>query len=186
MKKEMMRIMSAASGVFATEGLRAASIEMICQACGVRKREFYIYFEGKEALINDIITQWISVSGKQLRMIPSLSFNAITEAQAFFSFVEKMMAELSPGIMADLQVYYTEQCLRLNYFRDTEVFPFLVRNVERGIMEGVYKDGIDKLLTGRLYALQIKAVCIEPALLAEMHRIFLQGILSGKGLKQLQ
>lgn len=186
MKKEMMRIMTAATGVFATQGLRAASIEMICQACGVRKREFYTYFEGKEALIRDIVTQWISVSGKQLRMIPSLSFNAITELQAYFSFIEKTMTLLTPGILGDLQVYYTEQCLQLNYFRDTEVYPFLVRNVERGSMEGVYRDGIDKLMVGRLYALQLPAVCFEAELLGEMHRIFLQGILSGKGLKQMQ
>lgn len=186
MKKEMMRIMTAASGVFAQQGLRATSIEMICEACGVRKRDFYTFFEGKEALIRDIVSQWISASGKQLRMIPSLSFNAITELQTFFSFVEKTMLALTPGIVGDLQIYYTEQGLRLNYFRDTEVFPFLVKNVERGRMEGVYIAGIDALLIGRLYALQMQTVCFEGELLVEMHRIFLQGILSGKGLKQVQ
>lgn len=182
MKKEMMRIMTTASKVFATHGLRATTIDDISSHCQIKKREFYTYFESKEALIRDIIAEWISKSGKHLRMIPSFSFNAVIELQTYFSFIEDTLSALSPTLIAELQTYYTEQWLRLSYFRDTEIFPFVVRNVERGLSESIYKAETDKLLLARLYYHQVQAVYHDKSLLQEMHRIFINGIVNSKGM----
>jgi AcrR family transcriptional regulator len=182
MKKEMMRIMTIASGLFAAQGLRATNIDHISNHCQIKKREFYIHFESKEALIRNIIAEWIGKSGKHLRMIPSLSFNAVTELQSYFNFVEETLAQVTPVIMAELQTYYTEQWLRLSYFRDTEIFPFIIQNIERGLSEGVYKSDTDKLLLARLYYHQVQAVYQDKFLLREMHRIFINGIVNNKGI----
>lgn len=177
-----MRIMAIASGLFATQGLQAINIDQISSHCQIKKREFYTHFESKEALIREIIAEWISKSGKHLRMIPSLSFNAVTELQSYFSFVEETLLNLTPGIIAELQTYYTEQWLRLSYFRDTEIFPFVVRNIERGLSENVYKPDTDKLLLARLYYYQLQAVYHDKHLLREMHRIIIHGIVNHKGI----
>ncbi|SFW25268.1 transcriptional regulator, TetR family [Chitinophaga sancti] len=177
-----MRIMTIASGLFAAQGLQAINIDQISSHCQIKKREFYTHFESKEALIREIIAEWIGKSGKHLRMVPSFSFNAVTELQSYFSFVEETLDSLTPTIIAELQTYYTEQWLRLSYFRDTEIFPFVVRNIERGLGENVYKSGIDKLLMARLYYHQVQAVYHDKDLLKEMHRIFIQGIVNNKGI----
>lgn len=176
-----MRIMTIASGLFAAQGLRASNIDHISSHCQIKKREFYTYFESKEALIRDILAEWIGKSGKHLRMIPSLSFNAVTELQNYFSFIEETLALVTPTVMAELQTYYTEQWLRLSYFRDTEIFPFIIQNVERGLLEGVYKSDTDKLLIARLYYHQVQAVYQDKFLLKEMHRLFIYGIVNSKG-----
>lgn len=177
-----MRIMTIATGLFAANGVRATNIDQISNSCQIKKREFYIHFESKEALICSIITEWIGKSGKHLRMIPSLSFNAVMELQSYFCFVEDTLAVISPVFMAELQTYYTEQWLRLSYFRDTEIFPFIIQNIERGLSEGVYKSDTDKLLLTRLYYYQVQAVYHDKYLLKEMHRIFISGIVNMKGL----
>lgn len=178
-----MRIMTIATGLFAAQGLRATNIDHISSHCQIKKREFYTHFESKEALIREIIAEWISKSGKHLRMIPSLSFNAVTELQSYFSFVEETLANLTPGIIAELQTYYTEQWLRLSYFRNTEIFPFVVRNLERGLSENVYRSNADKQLLARLYYYQVQAVYHDKYLLQEMHRLFIYGIVNHKGLQ---
>lgn len=178
-----MRIMTIASGLFAARGLQATNIDHISSHCQIKKREFYIHFESKEALIREIIADWISKSGKHLRMIPSLSFNAVTELQSYFSFVEETLVNLTPGIIAELQTYYTEQWLRLSYFRNTEIFPFMVRNIERGLSENVYRSNADKQLLARLYYYQVQAVYHNKYLLQEMHRLFMYGIVNHKGLQ---
>ncbi|MBP1652435.1 MAG: TetR family transcriptional regulator [Bacteroidetes bacterium] len=182
MKKEMIRIMTIASRVLATHGLQATTIDTISSHCQIKKREFYTYFESKEALIRDILAEWISKSGKHLRMIPSFSFNAVIELQTYFTFIEDTLAMLTPTVIAELQNDYTEQWLRLSYFRDSEIFPFVVRNIERGLSENIYKPDIDKFLLTRLYYYQVQAVYHDNSLLHEMHRIFIHGIVNSKGL----
>lgn len=177
-----MRIMTIAAELFVTQGLRATNIDHISSHCQIKKREFYIHFESKEALISAIIAEWIAKSGKHLRMIPSLSFNAVTELQSYFCFMEETLALVTPIIMAELQTYYTEHWLRLCYFRDTEIFPFIIQNIERGLLEGVYKSDTDKLLLARLYYHQVQAVYQDKFLLKEMHRIFMGGVVNSKGL----
>ncbi|WP_343670310.1 TetR/AcrR family transcriptional regulator [Chitinophaga sp.] len=182
MKKEMMRIMTTATRIFAIQGLQATTIDNISRHCQIKKREFYTYFESKEALIREIIAEWISKNGKHLRMVPSLSFNAVIELQTYFRFVEETLATLTPAMVAELQTYYTGQWLKLSYFMDTEVFPFVVRNIERGLSENVYKPETDKLLLARLYYHQVRAVYHDKSLLHEMHCIFINGIVNSKGM----
>lgn len=177
-----MRIMTIATGLFAEQGVRAINIDHISNNCQIKKREFYIHFESKEALISRIIAEWIGKSGRHLRMIPSLSFNAITELQSYFSFIEETLALVSPILITELETYYTTQWLRLSYFRDTELLPFIIQNVERGLSEGIYKADIDKLLLTRLYYHQVQGVYQDKFLLKEMHRMFISGVVNTKGL----
>ena len=176
-----MRIMTVAARMFGEQGLKETTIDNICGDCRITKREFYVYFESKEHLLLEIITQWINKSGKQLRMIPSFSFNAITELQSFFSFIES----IPNSFQIQVQVHYPALWQRLSYFRDTEIYPFLIRNINRGLQEELYKPSADKSLLAHLYYHQATAVANNAELLHEMHLIFLQGILSNKGLKYL-
>ncbi|TNJ44833.1 TetR/AcrR family transcriptional regulator [Phaeobacter sp. B1627] len=68
------QILGAAARLFAEEGYDRASMTRIAQACGISKANIYHYYDGKEALLFDVLDSYLSrlsarICGMDLRAL---------------------------------------------------------------------------------------------------------------------
>ena len=54
------KILKLAAEVFAREGITRASMNQVAEHCGISKANIYHYYDGKDALIFDILDQYLS------------------------------------------------------------------------------------------------------------------------------
>ena len=54
------QILSAAAKVFATEGFDRASMTQLARECGISKANIYHYYDGKDAILFDILDSYLS------------------------------------------------------------------------------------------------------------------------------
>lgn len=81
------KILKQAAEVFAREGITRASMNQVAEHCGISKANIYHYYNGKDALIFDILDQYLS--GLTERVI-SLNFEDLEPAEQ----LEKTILEI--------------------------------------------------------------------------------------------
>lgn len=75
-------LLAAAQAEFAAHGFEAATVRDIASAAGVTERTFYRYFDGKEGLISQEFTAWLSLLHDAIQARPSSEppFTAVRRA----------------------------------------------------------------------------------------------------------
>ncbi len=58
--QKRVRILKTAASVFAREGLARASMSQLAKECGISKANIYHYYDGKDALLFDILETYLS------------------------------------------------------------------------------------------------------------------------------
>ncbi|MCW3464222.1 TetR/AcrR family transcriptional regulator [Chitinophaga nivalis] len=193
MKVEWNQLLYTGMALFTRKGIRAVSIAAITRSCGLTEHDFYEHFESKEKLVNMIIADWIDKSGRYLLLNQHISSHAIIEMKHFLKGIEKMVQTVQPIFLADLSNHYTDSWKKLATFKEEAVESFLLLNLRRGIAEEVYRPDIDTWLIAKIYITQLQIILEEiwlqgidvDRVCREMNRIFLQGLVSVKGMKLL-
>jgi AcrR family transcriptional regulator len=79
------QILAAAARVFAEEGYHRASMSQLAAACGISKANIYHYYDGKEALLFDLLESYLSGLRDRIAavdgagMTPDAHLAAVTE-----------------------------------------------------------------------------------------------------------
>lgn len=81
------KILKKAAEVFAREGISRASMNQVAEQCGISKANIYHYYDGKDALIYDILDQYLSSLTER---ITSLDFENLPPDQR----LEKTILEI--------------------------------------------------------------------------------------------
>lgn len=63
-------LLTEAAEVFASEGFSRASMNQVARACGVSKANIYHYYESKDALVYDILDNYLSELRDTVRAVP--------------------------------------------------------------------------------------------------------------------
>lgn len=76
--QKRLNILSVAAEVFAREGIARASMNEVAKSCGISKANIYHYYDSKDALIFDILDNYLSA----LRdLVCNLKFDGLTSEQ---------------------------------------------------------------------------------------------------------
>lgn len=192
MKDKANNIMEKATTLFIQNGLHPVSMDEIALYSGISKKTLYENFQSKEMLVNTIVQQIISNTGKYIRVGTDISPNAITETANFSSYILDLPEIFTPAFFRDLKKYYPEAHLQLRLFRINSVQPFIQRCLQRGIAEEVFRPDIDKTNVAWLYCWQLQNVLEGDTFLPDLKKVisgindlFLHSILNSKGLKLL-
>lgn len=84
--KTKKHILQAAENCFAANGFDSSGIAEVCEKAGVSKGAFYHHFESKEALIIELLNQWMKKLDRYLEIADSNSEDAVN----FFYNIEKI------------------------------------------------------------------------------------------------
>ncbi|MBR5677458.1 MAG: TetR/AcrR family transcriptional regulator [Paludibacteraceae bacterium] len=194
-KCEKEKIIKTAGELFFHLGIRSVSIEDICHELGMSKKTFYVYFESKDELIEQLLqANHDYMAGKMEGLLNLHDFRQLVKVFLKHQEAEKNDVRRVPQLVYDLKKYYPRQFadFQIKCFETQK--DFLKRCLELGIAQGLVRANLNIELTAVLFA-KIHSDAIRDFEEIEAHNhnmhelghtamdVFVRGVLSEEGLK---
>ena len=187
-------IIKTAGELFFRLGIRSVSIDDICREIGMSKKTFYVYFESKDALVEQLLQANLDyIAGKMEELVKLQDFKQLVKV-----FIKRRQAEKNdvrrvPQLVYDLKKYYPRQFddFQQKCFETQKTY--IIRYLEQGQQDGFVRTDLDIELTAVLFA-KIHSDAIRDFEIIEGHNhnmhqlahtamdIFVRGVLSEEGL----
>lgn len=162
-------------------GIRSVSIDDICRDLGMSKKTFYVYFESKDQLVEEMLTlHEQQMERKVLGEVEGKSTIQILHEWGEMAQRNEKDLEQPPPIMYDLLKYYPALCARHKEHICEMMHRNMVRFIQKGQGEGVFRANIDADVTAQLVAfshyLLMEQIQQYPKRRDEIVRIARQGL----------
>jgi TetR/AcrR family transcriptional regulator, cholesterol catabolism regulator len=187
------KILFKAFELFKRYGIRSVTMDEIAGQCGVSKKTVYQFFEDKDTLVENIMLDFINKSQQSCEKQQVHSDNAIEEIFLSMDMVQQMIEGVNPALLNDLRKYHSTAFAKLQQHKDDFMYDFVKKNIERGIVEGLYRSDIklDIITSFYLHSITLpieydilpKSKYTIADLDAEITLFLLYGLANAKGIK---
>lgn len=160
---------------------------------GISKKTLYQHFDNKDALVEAVISTHVDREKTIMEGICTNAKDALDEMRNIGAFITMTIEDVSPSALFDLQKYYRKSWELLMNKQDTHVNGCIIKNMERGIKEGLYRNDLNVEIVAKIYAKAAFMVVDEISqsaskftrreLIWELHNYHIHGIATPKGLK---
>ncbi len=197
-ENQRSHIIKTAGELFFRLGIRSVSIDDICRELGMSKKTFYVYFESKDALIEQMLQANLDyMAGKMEELVAMKDFRQLVRVFIKRQEAEKNDVRRVPQLVYDLKKYYPRQ------FADFQIKCFetqkkyIMQYLEQGVAQGLVRANLNIELTAVLFA-KIHNDAIRDFEIIEAHNhnmhqlahtamdVFVRGVLSEEGMKLFQ
>ena len=188
-------IIKKAGEMFFRLGIRSVSVDDICRELGMSKKTFYVYFESKDVLIEQMLQANISyISGRMQELLEIGDFRLLVKKFVMRQEAEKNDVRRVPQLVYDLKKYYPRQFADFQAKCFSTQKEYIARYLELGVSQGLVRANLNIELTAVIFA-KIHNDAIRDFEIIEghghnMHQlghtamdIFVRGILSEEGRK---
>ena len=192
---QMVNIIKVSGEMFFRLGIRSVSIDDICRELGMSKKTFYVYFESKDELIEQLLLANVEyMSGKMEELLSFGDFRQLVKAFLKCQEAERNDVRKVPQLVYDLKKYYPRQFAKFQKQCFETQKNYIMRYLELGLAQGLVRANLNIELTAVLFA-KIHSDAIRDAELIEAHNhnmhqlahtamdIFVRGVLSDEGMK---
>jgi AcrR family transcriptional regulator len=177
-------------------GVRAVSMDDLATQLGVSKKTLYRYFKDKADLVLQVFDQACNRQTTRTQALSEGGNNAIDAVIEVMEYFQTELREMHPSMLFDLQKYYPEAMQRLHQHKMEAMQGYLIRNIQRGQSEGLFRGDFDARLISRLHMAMVQTMT-DPStidefgrplseLQKELHTYHLRGIATDKGMAYLQ
>lgn len=188
-------LLIAVTALFMQYGVKSLTMDDICSHLGISKKTLYLYVSDKKDLVKKSLELAIGDDQCMLCEISDTQANPIDELLAINVKISEKLQGMQPAVMYDLQKYYPEAWKVMENHKQCFVFEMVVKNIETGITQGLYRDNVNSELVAKIYVTMLDKI-FEVGFFPghkysfqEMHReiarYHLRGIASEKGLTYL-
>ena len=192
---QRQHIIKAAGELFFRLGIRSVSIDDICRELGMSKKTFYVYFDSKDALIDQLLDANLAyIAGKMNDLLQLQDFRQLVKAFIKRQEAEKNDVRRVPQLVYDLKKYYPRQFVDFQIKCFETQKDYIMRYLELGVSQGLVRADLNIELTAVLFA-KIHSDAIRDFEIIEAHNhnmhqlahtamdVFVRGVLSEEGLK---
>ena len=187
------RIIVAADSLFMKYGARSVTMDDIARELSVSKKTIYQYYKDKDEIVTLVSQAHIEQEKKEFTEISESSNNAIEEIFKISQCIRKMVTEINPSLLYDLQKYHRKAWdLYLDY-KTEFIKNSVVDNLQRGIKEGCYREELDVEVIATYRVEQVQMAFDDkifprnkfnfPQVQMQLFDHFLHGLLTDKGRK---
>ena len=192
---QQISIIKTAGELFFRLGIRSVSIDDICRELGMSKKTFYVYFESKDALIEQMLQANLAyIEGKMKELSDIKDFRQIVKRFLKRQETEKNDVRRVPQLVYDLKKYYPRQFAEFQKQSFALHQRYIEQYLELGIEQGLVRANLNIKITALVFArIHNSAVRDFEELEAQNHNmhqlgyttldILVRGILSEEGLK---
>lgn len=188
-------IIKTAGELFFRLGIRSVSIDDICRELGMSKKTFYVYFESKDALIEQMLQANLDYIAEKMEDLVALKdFRQLVKVFIKRQEAEKNDVRRVPQLVYDLKKYYPRQFADFQQKCFETQKNYIMQYLEQGIAQGLVRANLNIELTAVLFA-KIHSDAIRDFEIIEAHNhnmhqlahtamdVFVRGVLSEEGLK---
>lgn len=134
-------------------GIRSVSIDDICRELGISKKTFYVYFESKDRLVDEmLLLHEQKLERKMLREVEGKTTMQILQEWGPMARRNEKDIEQTPPIVYDLQKYYPDLFRQHKEHLCKAMYRNMVRFIEKGQTEGIFRKELNAELTAQLFS----------------------------------
>ena len=177
-------------------GIRSVTMDEVATQCGISKKTIYQFFDDKDSLVESIMSAEVNNIEAKCNYGQMQSENAVQEVLLGDEMAVEMYEQMNPSVIYDLQKYYPKAYKILDVHKRQFMYTEILKNLERGIEEGLYRPTInaDIVTKIRLAAIMLPfdhelfpaSKYSVTAVMQELTDHFLHGIINTKGQKILE
>lgn len=190
------RIVTKAHELFMRYGIRSVSMDEVANHLGISKKTIYQFYADKDALVEDVIALQINANQGECNMHKHKSENALHEVFMAVDMLINLLTGINPNVLFDLEKYHPRAYKKHIEFKNKFLYTIIKENLELGIKEGLYREGINTDILARFRIASIFLIFNQDlfplgkdslaAVIAEMTDNFLYGLATPKGIKLIQ
>ena len=144
-------ILKKAGEVFLKYGFKSVTMDDIANEMAISKKTIYKYFKNKEDLVNAAVTLLHEKMFHNVTCICDSGYNAIQENFEIKKMFKDLLKNSDESPMYQLQKYYPNIYSKIMIKEFSMFKDCMIRNIEKGIREAVYRTDLDIELTAKLY-----------------------------------
>jgi len=129
--------------LFMRIGIRSVSMDEIAGQLGISKKTIYNSFKDKDALVDGVLDIEIGKKVVDCAITKEKRENAVHEIFLEMDILEEMFATFNPSVLFDLEKYHPSAFKKFTDHHNTFMYQKIKENIETGIAEGNYREGID-------------------------------------------
>jgi len=194
MQKE--QILHAATEQFLRLGVKSVSMDDISSLLGISKKTLYQYVSNKEELIKETMHSFSHIEQQLVEDISKNANDALDEMIQLGRHHVSVVRNMSPSMTFDLKKYYPQVWKIVKEFNDNVMGKTIVKNIDKGIAEGLYRDDLNSKIVSKLFRIKSWAIVDrihfpieefrQDELIREHLLYHLNGILSDKGRERIK
>jgi TetR/AcrR family transcriptional regulator, cholesterol catabolism regulator len=195
MEEKNIQLLQTINNLFMRNGIKSMTMDDISRALGMSKKTLYKYFKDKTVLVTECVKNHLCDDQTFMDNLEASKLNAIEEIFEILKYISERIQTMHPSIHYDLEKYYPEAWKAFNDYKFNYLFSCVQRNLEKGKMEGLYRENLNTKIIARMHVARIDMI-FDPSIFpisdfqfvnvfSEMMDYHIRGISSEKGLKYL-
>ena len=179
--------------LFMRLGVKSVTMDDVSRELGISKKTLYQHFENKDSLVEAVISTHVEREQDVMNHICQTTDNALDEMRTIGAFITATLEDVSASTLYDLQKYYRKLWELLTNKQDGHMIDCIMRNLERGTREGLYRNDLNTEIIAKIYAKATYMVVEELSnpnskfhrkqLIWELHNYHVHAIASPEGLQ---
>lgn len=188
-------IATVSAKLFLQFGIRSVSMDDIASEMGISKKTIYQSFKDKNELVESILSNIISHNVQHCSSCLKDSDDAVQEAVLNLDFVIEIFKSMNANVLYDMKKYHPKAYALFQKHKNEFILNMTVKNLERGVREGLFRSEINIPIIARLRVEAIASMfepdirnSVQQSMLEIQKEImmhFLFGVVNSKGLKLL-
>jgi TetR/AcrR family transcriptional regulator, cholesterol catabolism regulator len=150
------RILTAAEQLFWKYGVRSVTMEDIARKLGISKKTIYQHFTDKEDILYQIIQGKVAMDVSQMDCMAVETANPIEEIMMVMEMMSKNQHAVSPNLVMDIKRHYPHAYALFRTHMDQHLMKSILGNIQKGILQGVYRPDINPAILARMRVEQIE------------------------------
>lgn len=194
MEKE--KVVELAKNLFWRFGIRSVTMNDIARELGMSKKTLYQNFDDKEEIVCLCTQNQIDDDVLVHNSACANSKNAVDELVQIIGYHSEMMKNFHPSLLFDLQKYYPKAWELFMRYKNVFCIGCIAKNIERGVKEGYFHEGLDPVVIAKLRMEQVQTV-FNPQVFPpnefdiihvhqQISKQFIYGLLNPKGWKMYE
>lgn len=185
------RILNKARELFFSYGIRSVTMDDIAKHMGVSKKTIYQYYTDKNQIVEKVISDLVAGHACKVESFSKEADNAVQEVLLQTQAIIEILQTVKPAVFFELQKYFPETGRLVEGHKSECVLKGIVKNLERGIAEELYRPGLEIETIAHIRLIQLNSVLNQqdfPAdkfniksVLDHLTELYLYGITNIKG-----
>jgi AcrR family transcriptional regulator len=188
-------ILKKAKELFFSYGLKSVSMDDLAKQAGISKKTIYQVYADKNELINKIVEDLIHCHHRLLEECRGTAKDAVDEVLKQASRSSDTWAMVNQTFFFELEKSFPEAWQKLEQHKQKVLLPGIIKNLEKGVDEELYRDDVDVVFTADIRLHQLSSA-LQPGkfsirrtnvnqLVEQLTAFYLHGITTEKGKKRL-
>jgi len=148
---ELNEILSKTLELYYKYAIKSVTMDDVARELGISKKTLYQYVANKKELVEKVIKSELERVAQMHSKIKNMNLNAIEELFEVSKMMNEHLKKHNPALFYDLRKYYPKLYHEVRIHKRTKAYESVLRNLKKGISEGLYRKEIKAEIIAKLY-----------------------------------